>query len=193
MPERVGLIGLGTMGGHMAMNLAQAGVDLVVFTRNEERLAEFEGLGLRVAGSAGEVAARSDVVITMVSDGPAVRDVLRGEGGVLEAMAPGGLVIDMSTIDPRTAQELAEAAGQHDLAMLDAPVSGGEEGARQGTLSIMVGGTESDVARARHLFEIVGKTITHVGAHGSGQTTKACNQIVVAATYAALSEALVLS
>jgi 2-hydroxy-3-oxopropionate reductase len=193
MPERLGLIGLGTMGGPMASNLAAAGHELVVFTRNPERRAEFDGRGLSVATTVADVAARSDVVITMVSDGAAVRDVLTGESGVFANMQSGGLVIDMSTIDPLTAEELAEEAGERGLAMLDAPVSGGEEGARQGTLSIMVGGAEADVERARPFFEIVGKTITHVGPNGSGQTTKACNQIVVAATYAAISEALVLS
>jgi 2-hydroxy-3-oxopropionate reductase len=193
VPDRVGLIGLGTMGGHMAVNLAAAEVELTVFTRNAERRAEFEGRGMSVVASAGEVAERSDVVITMVSDGPAVRDVLTGEDGVFAGMSDGGLVIEMSTIDPSTAEALAEEAGSRGLEMLDAPVSGGEEGARQGTLSIMVGGPDAAVERARPIFEILGKTITHVGGHGTGQTTKACNQIVVAATYAAISEALVLS
>jgi 2-hydroxy-3-oxopropionate reductase len=129
----------------------------------------------------------------MVSDGAAVRDIMLGEHGVIGAIEPGGLIIDMSTIEPAVSRELAAAAAQRGVGMLDAPVSGGDVGAREATLSIMVGGEASDLDRARAVLGAMGKTITHVGPAGAGQVVKACNQIVVAITYAAVSEALVLA
>ncbi len=129
----------------------------------------------------------------MVSDGAAVREVMLGDGGVLNAVASDELIIDMSTIEPATSRELASAAAQRGIEMLDAPVSGGDVGAREATPSIMVGGEADDLDRARPVLEALGRTITHVGPAGAGQVVKACNQIVVAITYAAVSEALVLA
>jgi 2-hydroxy-3-oxopropionate reductase len=189
----IGFIGLGVMGRPMARNLVAAGFELIVHTRNAEVLDAFRADGIAVGTDPADVARRSDIVITMVSDGAAVRDVMLGDDGVLGAVASGGLVIDMSTIEPAISRELAEAAAQRGVGMLDAPVSGGDVGAREATLSIMVGGEAGDLDRARPVLEAMGKTITHVGPAGAGQVVKACNQIVVAITYAAVSEALVLA
>jgi 2-hydroxy-3-oxopropionate reductase len=138
------------------------------------------------------VAEKSDVVITMLPDSPQVREVVAGENGVLEGISEGALIIDMSTISPVVTEELAEAVKEKGASMLDAPVSGGDVGAVEGTLSIMVGGDEADFQRAKPLLESMGKTITHVGPTGAGQVTKAANQVVVALTIEAVSEALVL-
>jgi 2-hydroxy-3-oxopropionate reductase len=145
-----------------------------------------------VAATPREVAEKSDVVITMLPDSPQVREVVAGENGVLEGISEGALLIDMSTISPVVTEELAEALKEKGANMLDAPVSGGDVGAIEGTLSIMVGGEKEDFERARSLFEAMGKTITHVGPVGAGQVTKAANQVVVALTIEAVSEALVL-
>jgi 2-hydroxy-3-oxopropionate reductase len=145
-----------------------------------------------VAATPREVAQKSDVVITMLPDSPQVREVVAGEVGVLEGISEGALLIDMSTISPVVTEELAEALKEMGASMLDAPVSGGDVGAIEGTLSIMVGGEEADFQRAKPLFEAMGKTITHVGPTGAGQVTKAANQVVVALTIEAVSEALVL-
>jgi 2-hydroxy-3-oxopropionate reductase len=145
-----------------------------------------------VAVTPREVAEKSDVVITMLPDSPQVREVVAGENGVLEGISEGALLIDMSTISPVVTEELAEALKEKGASMLDAPVSGGDVGAIEGTLSIMVGGEKEDFERARSLFEAMGKTITHVGPVGAGQVTKAANQVVVALTIEAVSEALVL-
>lgn len=193
MSGRIGFIGLGVMGRPMARNLVAAGFELTVHTRSAEVLDAFRADGIAVGTDPADVARRSDIVITMVSDGAAVRDVMLGDDGVLGAVASGGLVIDMSTIEPAISRELAAAAAQRGVGMLDAPVSGGDVGAREATLSIMVGGEAGDLDRARPVLEAVGKTITHVGPAGAGQVVKACNQIVVAITYAAVSEALVLA
>jgi 2-hydroxy-3-oxopropionate reductase len=131
-------------------------------------------------------------VITMLPDSPAVEAVVLGDGGVLEGASEGDLLIDMSTIHPTVAEAVARAGGERGVGVVDAPVSGGDVGAREGTLSIMVGGEDDDVERARPLLEVLGKTIVHVGGHGAGQVVKACNQVVVAVTIAAVSEALVL-
>jgi 2-hydroxy-3-oxopropionate reductase len=190
--ERVGFIGLGVMGTPMARNLLSAGHEVVAFTRNADVLAELAAEGAETGGGPADVAARTDVVVTMLPTSPVVAEVVAGPGGVLEGARPGSLVVDMSTIDPSVSRSLAEVARERGVAMLDAPVSGGDVGARQGTLSIMVGGAAADFERARPVFEALGKTIVHVGPHGAGQVVKACNQIVVGITYAAVSEALVL-
>ncbi len=143
-------------------------------------------------GSPQAVAELSDVVITMLPDSPHVRAVVTGEDGVLAGAKAGTLVIDMSTISPVVTQEMAQAAHVRSVRILDAPVSGGDVGAQQGTLSIMVGGSTEDFAQAKPIFEVLGKTIVHVGGIGAGQVVKACNQIVVALTIEAVSEALVL-
>jgi 2-hydroxy-3-oxopropionate reductase len=192
MAERIGFIGLGIMGKPMAKNLMDAGYDLTVHNRSPQKAHELGEAGATVAESPREVAQNSDVVITMLPDSPQVREVVAGEGGVLEGLSEGSLLIDMSTISPVVTEELAEAVKEKGASMLDAPVSGGDVGAIEGTLSIMVGGEEGDFERAMPLFEAMGKTVTHVGPTGAGQVTKAANQVVVALTIEAVSEALVL-
>jgi 2-hydroxy-3-oxopropionate reductase len=192
MTERVGFIGLGIMGMPMARNLMDSGYELTVHNRSPEKAEELGKKGAAVAATPREVAQNSDVVITMLPDSPQVREVVAGEDGVLEGISEGALLIDMSTISPVVTEELAEALKEKGASMLDAPVSGGDVGAIEGTLSIMVGGQEADFQRAKPLFEAMGKTITHVGPTGAGQVTKAANQVVVALTIEAVSEALVL-
>jgi 2-hydroxy-3-oxopropionate reductase len=193
MAEKVGFIGLGIMGGPMAKNLLEASKELVLYNRTREKADELAKDGnADVAKSPREVAEGSDIIVTMLPDSPQVREVLAGEDGVLEGLKEGALVVDMSTISPVVTEELAEKVKEKDASMLDAPVSGGDVGAIEGTLSIMVGGSEDDFERARPLFEVMGKTVTHVGPVGAGQVVKAANQIVVALTIEAVSEALVL-
>jgi 2-hydroxy-3-oxopropionate reductase len=192
MPETVGFIGLGVMGAPMARNLVEAGHPLVVHSRSRGPVDELAAAGAEPASSPREVAERAAVVITMLPDSPAVEDVVLGSDGVLEGASEGDLLIDMSTIHPTVSVAIAEAGRERGVGVLDAPVSGGDVGARDATLSIMVGGEQSDVERAQPLFEALGKTIVHVGEHGAGQVVKACNQVVVAVTIAAVSEALVL-
>jgi 2-hydroxy-3-oxopropionate reductase len=190
MAGTVGFIGLGIMGRPMAENLVEAGYDLVVYNRTREKAEELDGA--TVAASPKEVAEKSDLVITMLPDSPQVEEVLAGKDGVFEGVRDGALIVDMSTISPVVTEELSEKAGERGASMLDAPVSGGDVGALEGTLSIMVGGSEEDFERARPLFEVLGATVTHVGPSGTGQVVKAANQIVVALTIEAVSEALVL-
>jgi 2-hydroxy-3-oxopropionate reductase len=192
--ERIGFIGLGIMGKPMARNLAKAGFELVVHSRSRGSVDELtaEGPAFQAASSPREVAEQTETIITMLPDSPDVRNVVFGENGLLPAMSEGHLLIDMSTIAPATAIDVANALAEKGARALDAPVSGGDKGAIAGTLSIMVGGAEEDFTRARPLFEAMGKTIVLVGGPGAGQTVKACNQIVVAIHYAAVSEALVL-
>ena len=174
----------------MAENLIEAGYELVVYNRTREKAEELQGA--TVAASPREVAEQSDVIITMLPDSPQVAEVLSGEDGVFEGVEDGDLIVDMSTISPVVTEELAEKAREKNASMLDAPVSGGDVGAIDGTLSIMVGGSEEDFERASPLFEVMGGTVTHVGPVGTGQVVKAANQIVVALTIEAISEALVL-
>jgi len=188
----IGFIGLGVMGRPMALNLVKAGFPLTVHSRSPEPVGALRDAGATPVSSPAEVAASADVVITMLPDSAAVRSVVTGERGILAGARPGSLLVDMSTIHPAVAQELAAAAREHGLGALDAPVSGGDVGARQGTLSIMVGGSEEDFARAGPVFEALGSTIVHVGGPGAGQIVKACNQVVVALSIQAVSEALVL-
>ncbi len=192
MPERVGFIGLGIMGKPMAKNLMDAGYELTVHNRSPQTAHELGEAGANVAASPGEVAQSSDVIITMLPGPPEVREIIAGEGGLLENSREGSIIVDMSTSSPVLAQELARYAGERGVGLLDAPVSGGDVGAIEGTLSIMVGGDEGDFERAMPLFEAMGKTVTHVGPVGAGQVTKAANQVVVALTIEAVSEALVL-
>jgi 2-hydroxy-3-oxopropionate reductase len=192
MAEKVGFIGLGIMGMPMAKNLMEAGYELTVHNRSREPVDELAEDGAATASSPKEVAESSDVIITMLPDSPQVEEVVAGEEGVLEGIKEGALLLDMSTISPVVTEELAEAVEKKGASMLDAPVSGGDVGAIEGTLSIMVGGSEEDFERAKPLFEVMGKTVTHVGPSGAGQVVKAANQIVVALTIEAVSEALVL-
>jgi 2-hydroxy-3-oxopropionate reductase len=188
--ETVGFVGLGIMGKPMAENLIEAGYDLVAYNRTREKAEELDGA--RVAQTPKEVAEQSDIIITMLPDSPQVEEVLAGEDGVLEGVKEGALIVDMSTISPVVTEELSQEAQEEGASMLDAPVSGGDVGAIEGTLSIMVGGSEEDFERARPLFDVMGDTVTHVGPVGTGQVVKAANQIVVAITIEAVSEALVL-
>ncbi len=192
MAEKVGFIGLGIMGKPMARNLMQVGHELVVYNRSREKADELAEEGAVVAGSPREVAEQSDVVVTMLPDSPEVREVVAGEDGVFEGIGEGSLLVDMSTISPVVTKELAAEAGKKGVGILDAPVSGGEPGAVEGTLSIMVGGGEEDFERAKPIFDVLGETVVHVGEAGAGQVAKACNQIVVALVIEAVSEALVL-
>ena len=192
-PERIGFIGLGIMGKPMAGNLLAAGFDVAVHSRSAGPVDELVAAGAtRVDGSAA-VAATSDITITMLPDTADVEQVLTGPGGVIEGTRAGSIVIDMSSIDPEPTREMAEAFATRDVAMLDAPVSGGEKGAIDAALSIMVGGDDAAFDRARPVFEALGKNIVHVGPSGAGQVCKACNQLVVAATIEAVAEALLLA
>jgi 2-hydroxy-3-oxopropionate reductase len=192
MSTTIGFIGLGIMGKPMARNLMKAGYQLVVYNRSPGPMNELTAEGATAASNPREVAEQSNVVITMLPDSPQVQEVMTGENGVLAGAKANALVIDMSTISPVVTQQLARAAQARGVRMLDAPVSGGDVGAQQGTLSIMVGGSSEDFEQAKPLLEVLGKTIVHVGGTGAGQVVKACNQIVVALTIEAVSEALVL-
>jgi 2-hydroxy-3-oxopropionate reductase len=189
----VGFVGLGIMGKPMARNLAAAGFELVVYNRSQDDIESLtaENSQIQAARSTREVAERTAAVITMLPDSPDVRDVVFGENGLLPALGERHLLIDMSTIAPATAVEVDAAVRERGARALDAPVSGGERGAVSASLSIMVGGDAADFDRAMPLFSAMGKTIVHVGGPGSGQIVKACNQMVVAIHYAAVSEALV--
>ncbi|PSP41641.1 2-hydroxy-3-oxopropionate reductase [Halobacteriales archaeon QH_6_64_20] len=189
----VGFIGLGIMGAPMAKNLLDAGYDVVGYNRSQEPVDEHAEYGGESGESPEDVTERVDVVITCLPDSPVVEDVLRREDGVLEGVSEGTVVVDMSTISPTTTEALAEEVSERGGEMLDAPISGGEEGAIDGSLSIMVGGDESTLEEHIDLFEVMGETVTHCGPSGAGQTTKACNQIVVAAQMVSVSEALVFA
>jgi 3-hydroxyisobutyrate dehydrogenase len=190
---RVGVVGLGTMGGAMTANAAKAGFDVSAWNRTAGRADHLHDLGVGIAESPAAVAATSDVVITIVSDTPDVEAVLFGDNGVAAGAKPGSLVIDMSTISPSATREFAERLKKIDVAMLDAPVSGGSEGAKNATLSIFVGGEARDLERARPVLEKLGTTITHVGPIGAGQAVKAVNQVILAGTYLGVAEGIVLA
>ncbi|NJN19810.1 MAG: NAD(P)-dependent oxidoreductase [Oscillochloris sp.] len=193
MSERLGFIGLGIMGRGMAHNLRKAGYDLMVWNRTAARADSLRAAGAQVATSPADLAANCDVIFSCVSDTPDVQAVILGDQGVIHGVRPGALVVDMSTISPQVAREVAEALAAKDVFSLDAPVSGGSEGAEKGTLSIMVGGPADQVARAQPYFAAMGKTITHVGPSGAGQTVKLVNQILVVVNMLAVSEALVFA
>jgi 2-hydroxy-3-oxopropionate reductase len=191
--QSVGFIGLGIMGRPMARHLLEAGFPLAVHSRSPGPVDELVSAGATRCESPREVAAASDVVVTMLPDTPDVELVLLGERGVRDGIRSGSLVVDMSTIDPIAARRIARTLSESGAGMVDAPVSGGEKGAVEGTLSIMVGGRHEDVARAMPLFRAMGTTIVHVGEAGAGQVAKACNQLVVASTIQAVAEALALA
>lgn len=191
--ERIGFIGLGIMGKPMAKNLLKAGFAVTVHNRSHPAVDELVKAGATDGASPRGVAQRSDIVITMLPDSPDVQQVVLGADGVLEGLRPNSVLVDMSTISPIVTQELAEALRAKGVQMLDAPVSGGEKGATEATLSIMVGGPEAIFARVKPVFEALGKNIVHIGGTGAGQVTKACNQIVVALTIQAVGEALTLA
>lgn len=193
MSEQIGFIGLGIMGRGMAHNVLKAGFALRVWNRTAERMDALVAAGAIATSSPAELAAQSDIVIVCVSDTPDVEAVITGPQGVCEGIRAGALVIDMSTISPQVTCALAERLAAQGVGMLDAPVSGGSEGAARGTLSIMVGGDAAHVARALPVFQAMGKTITHVGSNGAGQTVKLVNQILVVGNALAMCEALMFA
>lgn len=190
---RAGYIGLGLMGKSMARNLLKAGFPLVVHNRSRGAVDELVAEGARAAGSPAEVAEQVDVIFTNLPDSPDVEQVALGENGIHAGAHPGLIFVDNSTIKPATARQISAALGQKGVQCLDAPVSGGDIGARDGTLTIMVGGPEQALERVRPLLEAMGKTITHVGEAGAGQISKAANQIMVAAQMVAMAELLVFA
>jgi 2-hydroxy-3-oxopropionate reductase len=188
----LGLIGLGIMGRPMGDNLLRAGYQLMVHDVDGYAVHALVAEGAIAGMTPSHVAAATEVLITMLPDSPQVRDVYLGPDGAFEALRPGWLAIDMSSITPSTSRDLAVLATAAGAEMLDAPVSGGDKGAIAGTLSIMVGGTDAGFERALPILSVLGKTIVHVGAAGAGQVVKVCNQVVVAVVIEAVSEALVL-
>ncbi len=190
---KVGYIGLGLMGKSIARNILKAGFPLVVHNRSHAAVDELVAEGARQAGSAAEVAAQVDIVFTNLPDTPDVEKVVLGEKGILEGAHEGLIYVDNSTIKPATARKLAERLKGKGALALDAPVSGGDIGARNGTLTIMVGGPAEAVEKAMPVFQAMGKTVTHVGDSGAGQVAKAANQIMVAAQMAAMGELLIFA
>jgi 2-hydroxy-3-oxopropionate reductase len=187
----IAFIGLGIMGSPMAAHLAAAGHQVIGFDRSPERITALVEAGGIAADSTAKAVADADVVAVMVPDSPHVQEVLTGEGGVFENAREGTLIIDFSSIRPDVTTELATLAAKSGFRLIDAPVSGGEAGAVNATLSIMVGGADEDVAAAKPILDVVGKTIVHVGPNGSGQTVKAANQLIVAGNIQLLAEAIV--
>jgi 2-hydroxy-3-oxopropionate reductase len=187
----IAFIGLGIMGSPMAVNLAKAGHKVIGYNRSPDRTKDLIAAGGTAADSIATAVADADVVAVMVPDSPDVQSVLTGEDGVFTHAKPGTLIIDFSSIRPDVAADLAEQARNRGLKMLDAPVSGGEPGAINAALSIMVGGSADDFEAAKPVFDAVGKTIVHVGTSGSGQTVKAANQLIVAGNIELLAEAIV--
>lgn len=191
--ERVGFCGMGTMGAAMAANLARAGFPLTVWNRTPGRAGTPLGLGAAEAATPRELAAGVDVAVICVSDTPDVEAVLFGPDGLADGLATGSLVIDCSTISPAATRDFAARLAERGIALVDAPVSGGSEGAQQGTLTIMVGGDDATVERARPILSAMGKSVTHMGPVGAGQATKAVNQVILAGTYLAVAEGIVLA
>lgn len=192
--KNVGYIGLGTMGKPMALNIVKAGFDLhIVEGHAREAVQELREKGAAVHSTAAEVAANCDILVSCLPDSPDVEEVYLGAGGVLEGAKPGLIAIDTSTIAPATAVKVYEEAKEKGVSFFDAPVSGGEKGAIEGTLSVMMGGDENAVEKAMPVLNAVGGTITLVGASGSGQVTKAANQIICSSIWEAIGESLVLA
>ena len=190
---QIGFIGLGIMGRGMTNNLLKAGHKVMVWNRTAARMDEFAAAGAQTASSPAELAAHCDVILVCVSDTPDVEEVLFGENSVSAGIKSGALVVDHSTISPQKTVEMAKRLNTQGVAYLDAPVSGGSEGAKNGTLSIMVGGEAVDFERAMPILQAYGKTITHVGAQGAGQMAKLVNQILVVVNQLAASEALLFA
>ncbi|MEO8437885.1 MAG: NAD(P)-dependent oxidoreductase [Chloroflexota bacterium] len=190
---RVAFLGLGTMGAAMAGNLARAGFTVTGWNRTPGRATDLTDLGVTMADTAAAAAADAKIVVICVSDTPDVEAILFGPDGVVDGAKPGSLIIDCSTIAPSGSWDFAKRLAEHDLAMVDAPVSGGSEGAKNATLTIFVGGEASDVERARPVLSAMGRTITHVGPIGAGQAVKAVNQVILAGTYLGVAEGIVLA
>jgi 3-hydroxyisobutyrate dehydrogenase len=193
MAERVGFIGLGIMGRGMANNLLKAGFQVRVWNRTASRMDALVEAGAEAGSSPADVAANSDIIVTCVSDTPDVERVILGDDGVIHGAKAGSLVIDCSTISPQVTREIAAKLAEKNIHMLDAPISGGSEGAAKGTLSIMIGGDEDQFQRALPVFQAMGKTITHIGPVGTGQTVKLVNQVLVVGNCLAMCEALLLA
>lgn len=193
MTQKIGFIGLGIMGGRMALNLLRAGYSLTVYNRTLEKTQPVAKAGASVAGSPAEVAQNSEIVITMVSDSAALQSVVLGPGGVLESLQPDTVLIDMSTVDPKTSRQIAEAVRAKGGHMLDAPVSGSTLLAEQGTLSIMVGGEESIHERVRDVLLKMGNRTTHVGPNGAAASLKLAVNIIIGVTMQVLAESIVLA
>jgi len=191
--SRVGFIGLGIMGAPMAANLLKAGFAVTVWNRSPSRTQPLLEAGAKGADSPAAVAAASEVTLSCVTNSGDVEEVALGPGGVIEGAGPGSVYIDCSTIAPATARKVAEALGRREVAMLDAPVSGGDIGARAGTLAIMVGGEAEVFERCLPVFEAMGKTIVHVGPNGAGQVVKLCNQVAGGLNLLAAAEAIGLA
>jgi 3-hydroxyisobutyrate dehydrogenase len=189
----VGFAGLGTMGAAMAANLVRAGFEVRVWNRTPGRAADLLDLGATEAADPAALAAVSQVVVVCVSDTPHVEEVLFGQRGIAEGARPGTVVVDCSTISPSATRDFATRLAAGGVALVDAPVTGGSEGARKGTLSILVGGDPADVERVRPVLDAMGTTITHFGPVGSGQVAKAVNQVVIATGYLSVAEGLVLA
>ena len=192
MARRVGFVGLGVMGGPMALNLAKAGHALTVFDLDSGAIRVLVAAGARAAANAREAATGQDVVVTMLPASRHVEAAYRGPDGVIAGLAPGMVVIDMSTIDPGTSRRIAGEVAATGASMLDAPVSGSSTGAAEGTLTIMVGGDEADLESQRDLLAAMGRTIIHCGAAGMGEAVKLCNQLVAGASVVAVAEAFAL-
>ena len=188
---KVTFIGMGTMGGPMALNILKAGHVVTVHNRTREKEVPVAEAGAHRAASPREASEGAEIIITCVSDTPDVEEIILGEDGVIDGAKQGAIVIDMSTISPTATRRMAETLGEKGIKMLDAPVSGGSEGAQKGTLSIMVGGEAEDLEKAEPVLQAMGKT-THIGVVGAGQMTKAINQIVVAGTYWSVAEGIAL-
>jgi len=193
MSTRIGFIGLGIMGQGMAANLLSAGFSLTVWNRTVTRMQDLVGQGAHAGASPADVAERSDIIVICVSDTADVQEVMLGERGVIHGARSGALVIDCSTISPQATRDMALALSEVGVFMLDAPVSGGSEGAARGALSIMVGGEREQFERALPIFQAMGKTITHIGGHGAGQTAKLVNQVLVVGNCIAMCEALLFA
>ncbi|TMI88177.1 MAG: NAD(P)-dependent oxidoreductase [Bacillati bacterium ANGP1] len=193
MGERIGFIGLGIMGRPMAGHVLDAGFTVTVWNRTRSKTTPLVERGAAAAASPREVAAASDITITMVADTPDVLDVILGPQGVAHGVRPGSVVVDMSTISPAATREVARRLAERGAEMLDAPVSGGEKGAIDGTLSIMVGGKPEVFERVLPVFQKMGRQIVHLGESGAGQVTKACNQLVLSLTLLGVAEALTLA
>jgi 3-hydroxyisobutyrate dehydrogenase len=191
--QRVAFLGLGTMGAAMAANLARAGFAVTAWNRTAGRAPDLSDLGVEMARNPAEAAAASEIIVVCVSDTPDVEAVLFGQDGVVGGARAGSLVIDCSTIAPSGSWDFAARLKEHGLSMVDAPVSGGSEGAKNATLTIFVGGDEDDFERARPVLNALGRTITHVGPIGAGQAVKAVNQVILAGTYLGVAEGIVLA
>ena len=193
MGEKLGFIGLGIMGRGMAGNLLKGGYDVRVWNRTAGKMNDLVEIGASMATSPADLAAKCDIILVCVSDTPDVEEVVLGQNGIIHSSRRGSLVVDHSTISPHTTREIAARLNAREVHMLDAPVSGGSEGAANGTLSIMIGGDADQVERAMPYLQSMGKTITHVGDQGAGQLTKLVNQILAAGNTLAMSEALLFA